>query len=96
MNGAFGLVGILVAGLILAYVWADHTQTVSKANKTIQPQLKQLAGQSPDGTPAVKSAKYAAVEANGALKVRLLGPPTQRHRPENRPVHRRRFNHSRF
>ena len=68
MNGAFGLVGLLVAGLILAYVWADHTQTVSKVNKTVQPQLKQLAGQSPDGTPAVKSAKYAAVEANGVLK----------------------------
>jgi hypothetical protein len=68
MNGAFGLVALLLAGLIMAYVWADHTQTVSKVNKTIQPQLKQLAGQSPDGTPAVKSAKYAPVEANGVLK----------------------------
>ena len=68
MRGAFGLVSILVCGFIVAYLWATHTQGVVQANRSVQPQLKQLAGQSDDGTPAIQSATFAAIERNGAIK----------------------------
>ena len=68
MRGAFGLVSILVCGLIVAYVWSSNTQSISKVNKTVRPQVQQMAGQNADGTRAIDSAKFAAVESAGALK----------------------------
>lgn len=68
MRAMFGLVSILIAGLIVAWLWADHTQTVARVNRSVQPQVQQLAGKSADGTPAIKSATFVAVEKNGALK----------------------------
>ena len=68
MRGAFGLVSILIGGLIVAYLWSQDVSSVSKANKAVRPQLNQLAGKSSDGTPAFKSAVFVAVEKNAALK----------------------------
>jgi hypothetical protein len=68
MRGMFGLVSILLAGALVAYLWATHTQEVSHVNRSVQPQLQQLAGKSADGTPAGKSATFAAIPSNGAIK----------------------------
>jgi hypothetical protein len=68
MRGAFGLVSLLITGLIVAYLWADHTKTVANVNKTLQPQVQQLAGRSSDGTPAIKSATYKELPGSGPIK----------------------------
>src|SRR5882672_3012139 len=68
MRAMFGLVSLLICGLIVAWLWADHTQTVARVNRSVQPQVQQLAGKSADGTPAIRSATFAAIERNGAIK----------------------------
>lgn len=68
MRAGIGLISVLIGGLIVAYLWSQHTGAVSQANKTIQPQLHQMAGKSSDGTPAKDSAAFTAIEQNGALK----------------------------
>ena len=68
MRGVFGLVSLLIGGLIIAYLWAENTKTVSDVNKTIKPQVQQLAGRSSDGTPAIKSATFAEVPGGGPFK----------------------------
>jgi hypothetical protein len=68
MRGAFGLVSILVCGLIVAYLWSSNVQNVAKVNKSVQPQVQQLAGKNTDGSRAADSAKFNPVERNGALK----------------------------
>jgi hypothetical protein len=73
MRGAFGLVSILVCGLIVAYVWALHTSAVSKNGSKAMDQATQLSGHGEDGKSALESIKTTADnDAGGHLKSLLV------------------------
>jgi hypothetical protein len=67
MQAAFGLVGLLVAMFIVAWLWATYTAPVAKVARPAQQQANTLAGRSANGAPAVMSAKFAPVQRNGTL-----------------------------
>src|SRR5579862_3318289 len=62
MRAAFGLVSVLIACLLLAWIWATHTQQVAHTAKEIQPQVAQISGRNADLTPAADSITLSGVE----------------------------------
>ena len=68
MRGMFGFVSLLVGALIIAYIWAVDTKTVSTVNKQVQPQVQKMAGKNFDGTSALHSIVLAPFPPNGTMK----------------------------
>lgn len=60
MRYAFGLVGLLVGFAIIAWLMSGSAQTASEVRKKVEPEVRQIAGQSADGTRADKSAALQA------------------------------------
>jgi hypothetical protein len=69
MRGALGLVSVLVCGVIVAYVWANYTATVSHSGTKATDQATQLSGHGADGKSALESIKTTPeLDASGHLK----------------------------
>lgn len=51
MRFAFGLVSLLIAVAIIAWIWSMNTQQVVKSGNQARTQANQIAGRTDDGTP---------------------------------------------
>ena len=57
MRGMFGLVSLLLAVAIIAYLWSQHTAVVAHEGVKAQDQARQISGRGQDGRAAVNSFK---------------------------------------
>jgi len=55
MRGMFGLVSLLLAALIIAYLWSQHTAVVAHEGKKAQDEARQISGRGQDGRAAINS-----------------------------------------
>ena len=57
MRGMFGLVSLLLAVAIIAYLWSQHTAVVAHEGTKAQDQARQISGRGQDGRAAINSFK---------------------------------------
>src|SRR5207248_9958789 len=55
MRGMFGLVSLLLAVAIIAYLWSQHTTVVAHEGVKAQDQARQISGRGQDGRAAIHS-----------------------------------------
>jgi hypothetical protein len=57
------LIGLLMGIALMAYLWAQNTSAISKANKDVLPEVNQFSGRDMEsGDPAYQTAELEAVE----------------------------------
>lgn len=75
MKAAFGIVALLAAvGVIVWWLGSaggDHIQAVAEAQKTVKPQVEQLAGRSADGETTFKDSLAVKAQESGGRTVAL-------------------------
>ena len=68
MRSMFSLVAILITVGLMMYLFAEHTSTISKANKEILPEVNQFSGRdSETGEAAYTTATLEPIEKNASM-----------------------------
>jgi len=72
MRALIGLVALLISAFIVAYIWSEHTRTVSRAGRQAQQQAYQLSGRDETGMTVKDSITLKPIESGGQTRAVLV------------------------